>query len=105
MAGLSVRIMKCAVSYFGIHISLICLAAGTGGGGAWYGRGTGNIWLDQVRCQGYENALLSCPANPLGRDDCTHAEDAGVNCGNGNVENKQMSYKRSLLQRLVFRLC
>ena len=42
--------------------------------------GTGQIWLDEVRCLGTESRLIDCPANPLGQHNCVHSEDAGVNC-------------------------
>ncbi len=42
--------------------------------------GTGQIWLDQVRCTGSETRLASCPANAYGVHDCSHFEDAGVAC-------------------------
>ncbi|XP_077169359.1 scavenger receptor cysteine-rich domain-containing protein DMBT1-like [Paroedura picta] len=48
--------------------------------GAHFGRGTGNIWLDNVECSGTELALSQCPARPLGENDCHHGEDAGVVC-------------------------
>ena len=53
---------------------------GSAGGGAFYGQGSGLIWLDQVRCQGYESRLFDCPSNSLGVEDCTHAEDASTFC-------------------------
>ena len=43
--------------------------------------GTGQIWLDNVSCQGTETRLIDCPASPLGSHDCGHTEDAGVRCG------------------------
>ena len=42
--------------------------------------GTGQIWLDNVRCVGTETRLIDCPANPLGNHNCAHSEDAGVWC-------------------------
>ena len=36
--------------------------------------------MDQVSCDGTESRLIDCPANPLGDHDCTHLEDAGVQC-------------------------
>ena len=51
-------------------------------GGAYFGMGTGNILLDNVRCSGRESSLLECNANPIGQPDgsCDHSEDAGVRC-------------------------
>lgn len=42
--------------------------------------GTGQIWLDNVRCTGNELRLTDCPANPFGSHNCIHSEDAGVIC-------------------------
>ena len=44
------------------------------------GQGTGQIWLDNVRCTGTEGRLINCPANPIGNHNCVHSEDAGVRC-------------------------
>ena len=42
--------------------------------------GTGQIWLDEVRCVGTESRLIDCTASPLGQHNCVHREDAGVRC-------------------------
>ncbi|XP_009472625.1 PREDICTED: soluble scavenger receptor cysteine-rich domain-containing protein SSC5D [Nipponia nippon] len=47
---------------------------------AFFGEGTGPIWLDDVRCQGNESSLLECPASPWGVTNCQHREDAAVVC-------------------------
>ncbi|XP_032297003.1 soluble scavenger receptor cysteine-rich domain-containing protein SSC5D-like [Coturnix japonica] len=57
-----------------------CGAALVAHGGAFFGEGTGPIWMDNVRCWGNESALLQCPAAPLGITDCRHREDASVIC-------------------------
>ena len=47
---------------------------------AYFGRGTGNIWLDNVWCSGTESRLIECPANLVGVHNCGHNEDASVHC-------------------------
>ena len=48
---------------------------------AAFGQGTGNIWLDNVRCTGRENSLSSCYHRGWGRLlSCSHREDVGVHC-------------------------
>ena len=42
--------------------------------------GSGTIWLDDVRCSGYETHILNCPRNAVGSHNCVHHEDAGVRC-------------------------
>ena len=39
--------------------------------------GSGKIWLDEVGCTGSELNLTSCSHQS---DDCSHSEDAGVQC-------------------------
>lgn len=47
---------------------------------AFFGVGTGPIYLDNVRCSGRETRLANCPANRLGVHNCNHFEDASVRC-------------------------
>lgn len=51
-------------------------------GQATFGQGVGRIWLDNIQCAGNERELTHCIANSSGINSCTHAEDAGVRCGN-----------------------
>ena len=46
---------------------------------AHFGRGSGAIVLDDVRCTGTEDSLVECPFD-RSTADCTHSEDAGVRC-------------------------
>lgn len=49
--------------------------------GGYYPSGAGSIFLDDVSCAGTESRLTSCPSRGLnGGNDCTHKEDAGVDC-------------------------
>ncbi|KAH3690821.1 hypothetical protein DPMN_191677 [Dreissena polymorpha] len=48
--------------------------------GAYYGQGTGTIWLDDVRCLGNENDIDRCPHSAWGTHNCRHGEDVVVVC-------------------------
>ena len=51
---------------------------------AFFGQGTGPIWLDDLLCSGNERRLVDCPVLTGGIgmiDFCNgHADDAGVVC-------------------------
>lgn len=46
---------------------------------AFYGQGTGPVFLDGLRCSGAERSLLDCPRNSM-MSTCGHSQDAGVRC-------------------------
>ena len=48
--------------------------------GGYVRDGTGQIWLDDVNCRGYESSLSSCTHRRWGYNNCGHSEDAGVRC-------------------------
>ncbi|XP_054880419.1 tenascin-like [Poeciliopsis prolifica] len=48
--------------------------------GAFFGQGTGQIWLDDVSCSGYEASLTQCQHRGFGTHNCVHCDDAGVVC-------------------------
>lgn len=47
---------------------------------AAYGKGTGQIWMDELACSGSEKRLAECTFTGWGAHDCSHKEDAGVKC-------------------------
>lgn len=47
---------------------------------AYFGKGIGEIWLDDVECFGNETSLLHCQKSTFGDNNCGHSEDAGVAC-------------------------
>ncbi|KAA0724889.1 Scavenger receptor cysteine-rich type 1 protein M160 CD163 antigen-like 1 [Triplophysa tibetana] len=57
-----------------------CGAAKEAKSKAYFGKGSGRIWLDDVACTGNETTLKKCSAPPWGKHDCGHHKDAGVIC-------------------------
>ena len=47
---------------------------------AHFGRGSGQILLDDLRCTGREASLLECSHNGINEHNCWHGEDASVTC-------------------------
>ena len=49
---------------------------------AYYGQGTGPIWLSNVSCIGNESNLRDCVHFGMTVRGCSHSNDAGVYCSN-----------------------
>ena len=70
-------------------VRVLCRQLGFGPSGrprrrAYFGRGSGPIWLNNIACIGNESTLASC--GHLGINitkSCGHNEDAGVTCNRG----------------------
>ncbi|KAJ6653008.1 hypothetical protein lerEdw1_010213 [Lerista edwardsae] len=66
-------------------VAVVCRELDCGEGlsappGAWFGEGTGPIWLNEVRCVGTEWQLHACRHLGFRKHVCTHEEDASAIC-------------------------
>ena len=52
--------------------------------GAFYGQGSGQIWLDNMGCIGTELTISNCSHRGWGTHYCGHWEDASARCSAGN---------------------
>ena len=65
---------------------VVCRQLGFGSSGAsyysaYFGQGSGSIWLDSVTCTGNELTLASCGHFGVGiTRSCSHYEDVGIRC-------------------------
>ena len=48
-----------------------------------FGGGSGEIFIDNVHCDGSEDRLENCPHNGIENHNCVHRADAGVICFSG----------------------
>ena len=54
---------------------------------AFYGQGSGHVWLRNLNCTGTELTVDDCSHNGWRIQDCSNRRDAGVQCAisNGNL--------------------
>ena len=58
----------------------LCSVGGMTYRSAFFGTGTGPIFLDEVQCSSSASQLLECSSRPILSHDCSHTDDAGVGC-------------------------
>ena len=69
-----------------VDANVVCRQLGYSGASeyltsAFYGQGSGHVWMDDVACTGSELALRYCSFPGWDAEDCIgHTEDAGVRC-------------------------
>nr|XP_054765125.1 deleted in malignant brain tumors 1 protein-like [Lytechinus pictus] len=71
--------------------TVVCRMLGFNGaldapGSAWFGKGSGQILLKYVNCEGTEDNLADCAHEGIGRYSCSHARDAGAISYSGDSE-------------------
>lgn len=76
----------CDRGWSDIDASVVCRQLGLGYIGkavtsAYFGKGSGRIWLNEVSCFGNETCLFDCQHSGIGTKNCVHRRDAGVICG------------------------
>ncbi|XP_051745863.1 scavenger receptor cysteine-rich type 1 protein M130-like [Ctenopharyngodon idella] len=49
-------------------------------GDAYFGPGSGLVWMSFATCTGSESTLKNCGSSGWGKNNCNHTEDAGVIC-------------------------
>ena len=48
--------------------------------------GSGQIWMDDLNCDGTETSLDQCQFRGFGSHNCDHEEDVGLSCTNDPVD-------------------
>lgn len=86
----------CSDKFDDLAAAVVCRQLGfTNGGTAVtdgrFGDGTGQIWLDDVTCQGNENHIELCVSRPFGQNNCGHTEDVGVICNTTLLPSSSVS--------------
>ncbi|PWA30260.1 hypothetical protein CCH79_00020259 [Gambusia affinis] len=62
-----------------------CGAALSAPTSAYFGQGTGEIWLSDLGCSGTEVSLSECSYTGFGIRTCDHSEDAGATCAGAQI--------------------
>ncbi|KAG9466924.1 hypothetical protein GDO78_015888 [Eleutherodactylus coqui] len=79
---------------------VVCRQAGCGHaqrapGGAYFGPGSGSIWLEKLFCNGNETAVSQCAGVVSKNSLCTHSQDAGVICTELQGDGMQSEERRA----------
>ena len=85
----STNVAHCEVNF--ILTFFFCVTGGIPYSNAFFGTGTGPIYLDDVACTSSASQLLECFSRPILRHNCSHSTDAGVGCEGNIIRNLNYS--------------
>ncbi|XP_059366439.1 deleted in malignant brain tumors 1 protein-like, partial [Carassius carassius] len=79
----------CDVGWDASDAAVVCKQLGCGTvlelkSAAYFGMGSGTVWMNNVNCSGNEPSLMSCSYNAI-PNRCGHEKDAGIICGSVKV--------------------
>ena len=75
----SANTIQCEQNFL-LNPLLFCDTGGIPYSSAFFGAGTGPIYLDDVICTSSASQLLECFSRPVSSYNCSHFADAGVGC-------------------------
>ncbi|KAJ8311395.1 hypothetical protein KUTeg_010750 [Tegillarca granosa] len=61
-----------------------------------YGSSHDKIWLDDVRCNGYEPDIANCRSGGWGVNNCGHEEDIWIGCGVPYIDENQTTTQQKV---------
>ena len=79
-----------AVRMSDVAFSLFLITAAIARSSAYFGQGTGSIFMDDVQCLGTESYLTTCTHST--QHNCAHSEDAGVTCVSKYIKHLQLIF-------------
>ena len=82
------------------HITFLPTAA-TPRLNAYFGPGTGSVYLSYVRCKDDDSSLILCASTTLNSSTCSHYQDVGVEC-EGNYQKSWYLYKEMGLVGMIY---
>ena len=75
-----VYLVTMLVDFRSSSLNSLCLSGARAFSSAFFGRGTGGIYLDNLGCRGSESRLIDCVHSTVGIHNCDHGDDAGLRC-------------------------
>lgn len=84
---------------------VVCAHLGCGSGkpvlqSSVFGQGSGQIWLDDVKCRLHDSLLWQCPSSPWGQHDCNHGHDVGVICSESKPPKQRVAMKEETMNQV-----